>query len=297
MKGVDLLIVSSDGQLHRLPLGALPGGRPGSHWIEELTFTAVSSARSLVTRGGAQTGQGGLGALIVGGVDYGKNDPESYRYLPATDVEAKIVERIFVEDHKDKPEIQSGGDATVARLLASMPRKRFVHIATHGFFNGSLEGQESLRGVTAMLDSGLVLAGANSKKPDTLLSSERIAILDLRAVELVVLSACESALGHVKAGQGTTGLLDAFDRAGAGSTVCALWKVDDEATAALMASFYNQLWHAGLAPAQALRTAQLELIRGGKKSSQGESFTHPFYWAAFVVGGVPRSAKSLTLSR
>jgi CHAT domain-containing protein/tetratricopeptide (TPR) repeat protein len=297
LKGVKLLIVSHDGQLHRLPFGALPGGRPGSHWIEEVSFATVPSARSLVNRGGAKAGSGAEGMLIVGGVDYGKHDPVTYKYLEGTEVEAKIVARIFGEVHKNELEMVGGSDATLDRLRASMPRQRFIHIATHGFFNGSDEAQESLRGVTAMLDSGLVLSGANSQRPDTLLSSEQIAFVDLRAVELVVLSACESALGHVKAGQGTTGLLDAFDRAGAGSMVCALWKVDDEATAALMAAFYDHLWRAGLAPPDALRAAQLELIRGTKKSAQGASFANPHYWAAFEACGVPRSAKALTRSR
>jgi CHAT domain-containing protein len=169
-----------------------------------------------------------------------------------------------------------------------MPRERFVHFATHGFFNGPEEGTDSLRGVSAKLDSGLVLSAANSRRPDTTLSSERIALLDLQSVELVVLSACQSALGHVRAGQGTTGLLDAFDHAGAASIVCALRKVDDEATAALMASFYEHLWQGDMAPAQALRAAQLEFVRGQKQSSRGEPFTNPHFWAAFKVGGVPR---------
>jgi CHAT domain-containing protein/tetratricopeptide (TPR) repeat protein len=291
LKGVKLLIVSHDGQLHRLPLGALPGGNPGSFWIQELAFTGVPSARSLVARHQGRSGIRAEGALIVGGLDYGKGDPESYRPLPASGVEARTVGEIF-EAHLTHIETLSGGDGTLPRLLRSMPTRRFVHIATHGFFKGSEENQGALRGVTAMLDSGLVLSGANSQRPDTLLSSERIALLDLRAVELVVLSACQSALGYVKAGEGTTGLIDAFDRAGADSVICALWQVDDEATAALMTAFYDHLWCEQLSPPHALRAAQLELIRGDKKSSKGLSFANPHFWSAFEVGGVPRLARA-----
>jgi CHAT domain-containing protein/tetratricopeptide (TPR) repeat protein len=291
LKGVNLLIVSMDGQLHRLPLSALTGERPGSYWIEDLSFTTVSAARSLVARRSGTGSAGTAGALIVGGLEYGNPEGQPFKRLPATAAEAQTVARLFGLAHADKPEVLTKGDATLSRIVEALSRRRFVHIATHGFYTGPEEGKEGLRGVSAKLDSGLVLSAANSRRPDTVLSSERISLLDLRSAELVVLSACQSALGHVRAGQGTTGLLDAFDQAGAGSIVCALRKVDDEATAALMASFYQHLWQDKLAPAQALRAAELEFVRGQKRSSSGQLFANPYFWAAFQVGGVPRTAR------
>jgi CHAT domain-containing protein len=142
----------------------------------------------------------------------------------------------------------------------------------------------------------LVLSEANSGRPETLLSTEQIGVLDLRAVELVVLSACQSALGHVRAGQGTTGLIDAFDRAGVGASVCALWEVDDEATVALMTSFYHELWSEQRPPAQALRSAQLRFVRG-EESARGLTLSNPRYWAAFEVGGAARTPPAILQSR
>ena len=70
LDGIEALIVSADGLLSRLPLGALPGRRPGTSWIDDLAFASVPSAQSLVERR-RRARPAGLGALIVGGVDYG----------------------------------------------------------------------------------------------------------------------------------------------------------------------------------------------------------------------------------
>ena len=285
--GIDLLIVSADGMFHRLPLGVLPGDQPGAFWIEEMAFTSIPSPRSLNKQTHERDNADQATLLVLGGLNYGEEQPAAFIPLPATAKEADQVARLFGQDQKNLIDMMQGKDASLARVLESLPVHRFVHIATPGFFNGSEEDQDSLRGVSAMLDSGLVLSGANSRQPDTLLSSEQIALLDLQNVDLVVLSACQSALGHVKAGQGTTGLLDAFERAGAKCVICALWKVDDEATASLMVAFYEKLLNHNHPPIQALREAQLQLIREQVRSSSGLSFANPHFWASFEVCGVP----------
>jgi CHAT domain-containing protein len=118
--------------------------------------------------------------------------------------------------------------------------------------------------------SGLVLAGANlpGSGDDVLahddrgvLTAEAIAGLDLAGLNLVVLSACETGLGLVGGGEGVFGLARAFHLAGAHNVVASLWKVDDQATAAFMALFYNKLWRQGRPPLEALREAQLALYR------------------------------------
>ncbi len=120
--------------------------------------------------------------------------------------------------------------------------------------------------------SGLVLAGANRPKSDVassgpdrddlgILTAEAIAGLPLQNLELAVLSACETGLGLVGGGEGVFGLQRAFHLAGAHNVIASLWKVDDEATAALMAIFYDQLWRQNKPPIEALRTAQLTLYR------------------------------------
>src|SRR5262249_44480854 len=118
--------------------------------------------------------------------------------------------------------------------------------------------------------SGLVLAGANrpgaeihpdgSARDDRgILTAEAIAGLALHDLDLVVLSACETGLGLIGGGEGVFGLQRAFHLAGAHDVVASLWKVDDAATAALMAVFYDQLWRQNRPPIEALRMAQLTL--------------------------------------
>jgi CHAT domain-containing protein len=118
--------------------------------------------------------------------------------------------------------------------------------------------------------SGLVLAGANRPSSAAaqddpaaddlgIVTAEAIAGLPLPDLELAVLSACETGLGLVGGGEGVFGLQRAFHLAGTHNVVASLWKVDDQATAALMAVFYDQLWRQNQPPIAALRTAQLTL--------------------------------------
>ncbi len=137
-----------------------------------------------------------------------------------------------------------------------------------------------------MLRSGLALAGANTwlkagnppeEAEDGLLTAEDVAGLDLLATELVVLSACETGLGHVRVGEGVFGLRRAFVLAGARTLVMSLWKVPDEPTGELMEDFYGRLL-AGRGCAEALREAQLAMKA---------KYPDPFYWGAFICQGDP----------
>jgi CHAT domain-containing protein len=99
--------------------------------------------------------------------------------------------------------------------------------------------------------------------------------------DLVVLSACSSALGEELGGEGLIGLTRAFQYAGARSVVASLWNIRDQATAELMVRFY---WHlrSGLPKDEALQSAQVELIR---EPVGGKDFSAPFFWAAFQLYG------------
>src|SRR5690349_17031645 len=112
--------------------------------------------------------------------------------------------------------------------------------------------------------TGLVLAGAN--RPDAapergIASGETLAELPLENLRLAVLSACETGLGAIEAGEGVQGLTRAFHLAGCPNVVASLWTVNDAATAALMAQFYHELWVNGRPPLAALRQAQLTIFR------------------------------------
>jgi CHAT domain-containing protein len=178
----------------------------------------------------------------------------------------------------------SGAEAGIARVLEELPKARLVHLASHEFFadpkfRSTLHLDETafLRGYdrdtpgarNPLVLSGLVLAGANRPIPKDrdglplgnggILTAEAIAGLPLHGLELVVLSACETGLGEIAGHEGVFGLQRAFHMAGARDVVASLWRVDDQATAALMAILYDQLWRQGKPPIEALRTAQLTL--------------------------------------
>jgi CHAT domain-containing protein len=101
--------------------------------------------------------------------------------------------------------------------------------------------------------------------------------LDLNA-ELVVLSACDSALGKEIRGEGLVGLTHGFMYAGAERVLASLRHIDDKSTAELFAGFYTKLLREGARPAAALRAAQLTLAHSTSRSA-------PFYWAPFVLQG------------
>jgi CHAT domain-containing protein len=182
---------------------------------------------------------------------------------------------------------RSGPQAGAGQLLVDLPQARWAHLATHGFFAAPQSGarkylydeQDFLRGLMGervgiaarypLTQTGLVLAGSNLKGKEAgpeggIVTAEALAGLDLSGLELAVLSACETGLGEAASGEGVFGLQRAFHLAGTRNVVASLWKVDDEATAALMALFYHYLWQEQRPPLQALRHAQLALYRNPK---------------------------------
>jgi CHAT domain-containing protein/Tfp pilus assembly protein PilF len=112
-----------------------------------------------------------------------------------------------------------------------------------------------------MLLTSLVLAGVNEQGEEGYLSAEEIALQDLSGCELAVLSACETGVGRQAGWQGVQGLQRGFHQAGARHVLASLWSVSDPATSLLMERFYANLWQKDLPPAQALRQAQLFVLK------------------------------------
>ena len=138
-----------------------------------------------------------------------------------------------------------------------------VHLATHGKFSSTTEetfiltwdGQLDARGLERLLAARDV----NRLSP----------------IELLILSACQTASGDRRAALGLAGVAV---RSGARSTIASLWRVNDRSTAQLMVALYRSLAQPGTSKAQALRNAQLTLL----ENPQTE---HPFFWGAFVLSG------------
>jgi CHAT domain-containing protein/tetratricopeptide (TPR) repeat protein len=119
-----------------------------------------------------------------------------------------------------------------------------------------------------MLLTSLVLAGVNDKGEEGYLSAEEIALQDLSACELAVLSACETAAGRQAGWQGVQGLQRGFHQAGARHVLASLWSVSDPATSLLMEHFYTNLWQKNLPASQALRQAQLFVLKNPESVRQ-----------------------------
>ncbi len=211
--------------------------------------------------------------------------------LSGTAEEIKKIKLLFEQNkiHATQFVQQEASEEHLKALSGQSPQ--VLHIATHGFFLPQAEQKRKEPGMlnenqysfadNPLLRSGLVLAGANhawSGNPpadgseDGIVTAYEIAQLNLSNTELVVLSACETALGDIKGGEGVFGLQRAFKLAGVKKMIVSLWQVPDKETAELMTAFYNY-WLKGQPIEQAFARAQSEMRK-----------QYPaFYWAAFVL--------------
>ncbi len=191
--------------------------------------------------------------------------------------------------------LQREAEEQQLRTVGKAPK--MIHIATHGFF---LQEEERLKkrllslnrggvmstpppGDNPLLRAGLAFAGINSNAPflgeldtdnDGVLTAMEVLSLDLAGTQLVVLSACETGVGEIHAGEGVYGLRRAFQEAGVKSVVNSLWPVSDEGTRRLMTEFYTHLFK-GIPARKALKEAQLAMLQ--------TEWNHPYYWAPFVL--------------
>jgi len=179
----------------------------------------------------------------------------SFGQLPATEKEVTEIQNLF------GGETWIGDRANKQTFLKEAGNYKLLHLAMHAFTNDSLP-----------LQSGLVFSPGR----DRFLYSYEIYNLSLRA-ELTVLSACHTGFGKYQAGEGIMSLARAFRYAGSPNIVMSLWQADDESTAQLMTSFYQNL-KSGMGKDEALRQAKLSFITAGGKPM-------PYYWAGFVLMG------------
>jgi CHAT domain-containing protein len=169
-------------------------------------------------------------------------------------------------------QVYAGMDAREERWKSEAPRYRVVHVAAHGVLDNGSPMYSYLRFAPPVSPGG----------EDGLLEAWEIMNVPLNA-DLVVLSACETARGQFAAGEGVLGLMWALFVAGSPATLVSQWRVDSAASTTLMVAFHRQ-WHesaGGLSKARALRAAALSAIHT-------HEFSHPFYWAGFILVGDAR---------
>jgi CHAT domain-containing protein/Tfp pilus assembly protein PilF len=192
------------------------------------------------------------------------NDGRLITPLPGTEREVKAIYELFNQQNQPaKYYLNDQANEAMVKSLNLKPYK-YLHFATHG-----------LTDEDHPTNSCLILAQKQDSTSDNLLTSSEMYGLELDA-ELVVLSACQTGKGTLKAGEGIIGLTRGLLYAGARNLMVSQWNVNDASTAELMTKFYAKVL-AGQSNRQALREAKLELLNS--------KFACPHYWSAFVLVG------------
>ena len=279
------LVIIADGALQYVPFAALPmGDQPLLTRYELISLPSASVLDALRRQKRRTTTQLAVFADAVFTADDPRLEgqplttaskaPETRttRGLPTLErLQFSRVEAEAIAHAAGERDVLEALDFDAAKqTLLSKDLRRFgiLHFATHGVI--STERPEL---------SGLVLSlfDARGRRVDGFLRLHEIYNLDLDA-RLVVLSACETALGKEVHGEGLVGLIRGFLYAGSTGVVASLWKVDDRATAVLMSRFYRAMLADGLAPAAALRKAQLSMLTEKR-------WRDPHDWASFGLLG------------
>ncbi|GAA4399648.1 CHAT domain-containing protein [Nibrella viscosa] len=313
LSGVHKVYFSPDGVYHLVNPATLPRPQSGRYVTDMYQLIHLTTTRDLLQRATALPHTGV--ATLIGFPEYGlsatqqaqlikeplltSNLPPAqlgeyrpvqlergreFTPLPGTKAEVTQIDRLLTQHNISTKTFLA--ERALEEVVKAQVRPRLLHIATHGYFE-----PDSRAGSPVLLRSGLALAGAQrsltSSAPtdplaehpldDGLLTAYEATTLQLDGTDLVVLSACETGLGEVRNGEGVYGLQRAFRVAGAQSVLFSLWKVDDEATQTLMATFYTHWLQSG-DKTQALQQARQRL-------RQEPRFSHPFFWGAFVLIG------------
>jgi CHAT domain-containing protein/Tfp pilus assembly protein PilF len=251
------LSIIATGKLRYLPFEALYDSQANQYLLQQypisyLTRLSVHSLQPL------QAGNP-IAAPIRKILALGDPMPQGYQALPGAEQEIKLIVPIF-------PGSKSllGSEATLNSFKLQSLQFSLVHLATHGCFHKG--GCKTL----GLEENTLLFA-------DQRLNIADAALLGLQNINLITLSACETALETNSKGEEVAGLAYLFERAGAKAVIASLWSAADQTTQEIMVQFYVNLKH-GMNKSEALQKAKL---------SQIDSYPHPFFWAPFVLIGDP----------
>lgn len=319
---VSRIYFAPDGLLQMLAIEYMPHPELESYTIHRLTSTS-----NLCKVKHKNKGKKSRDYLVIGGVNYNKYSAEndttgetnhaaydylieqygsvSFTQLKGTELEADSIRQIVATEAGD-----SAIYTSEAYLKQNMGNYSVVHLATHGYSAAVNVGRtpfvmrDSLVADYSLLASGVVLAGANiagdnTNVEDGLLSSREICELNLSNVELVILSACQTAQGVVS-DEGPAGVVRGLKKAGAKTIIATLWPVNDNATMIFMNAFYNAWFLSGCSKQEAIKIAQRTVKEYSKpsqprrarailshKNETNETVVKPYaqprYWAPFIL--------------
>lgn len=280
--------LSLDGVYNQVSINTLKNAS-GNYLIESKNFVFLTNSKDIVKMK-KQKGASAMkkSAVLFGFPDYGKTGTISS--LPGTKTEVNNINAIL-KSNKYSTQVHLATDASEENVKKA--QAEILHIATHGFFLSNVQNVEAdkILGLEAsqvknnpLNRSGLLFANCESvfdgnadrgSANNGILTAYEAMNLSLENTELVVMSACETGLGDIKAGEGVYGLQRAFQVAGAKSIIMSLWQVSDDATMELMTSFYKNYSLSG--------NKQDAFIKAQKQIRT--KYAHPFYWGAFVMVG------------
>ena len=293
------LLIVGDGVLHYLPFGALPSpSARGAYLIEEheIVYLPSASVLSILRSETANRKPGPLSVAVIANpvftaddervkiakrsvapkqVSTNHNNSPRLRSglelvpLPATELEAEAISAAI--GNRGRTKIAKDFDANRATVMKLQTEQyRIIHFATHGDLD--TEHPELSAIVLSLFDSQ-----GRDLKDDGFLRLHDIYNMKLPA-DMIVLSACKTALGQMLKGEGLIGLTRGFMHAGSPRVVASLWRVEDLGTSELMKRFYQHMARENMSPPSALRQAQIEMLRSKRWNS-------PYFWAGFVLQG------------
>lgn len=245
----DTLVFILDGIMRGIPVAAL---HDGEQYLVEKYSLALTPGLQLLTSRSLSLDRF---KTIAGGIT---ESHQGFDALPnvqteITEVADLVPSEILLNQNFTRERLQ--------QQIASLPYP-VVHLATHGQFSSSAEDTFLLTWNDRINVKNLDLILQNRFEPDA-------------PIELLILSACQTAAGDNNAALGLAGVAI---RSGARSTVATLWSIRDDSTAELITQFYRALKTPRIGKSEALRQAQLSLLRSQK-------YRHPFYWSAFILIG------------
>ena len=315
-KGVKNIYFAPSGALYNINIESLLSPQGTNYLADNYHIYRLSSTRQLVSHQKTKRTSSAViyGGIDYSAESYNAKDikPQNatdnksdlraviggIQYLPGSKKEAEAIVDILRTSKKDlKLQLLTGSAATETSFKKISGQEiDIIHISTHGFYNNSSMNNHKNKSsfyITqvdmedrSLTHSGLLFAGAEDilymqdqqqKDEDGVLTALEISTMDLRNLEMTVLSACQTAQGDIMS-DGVFGLQRGFKKAGANSILMSLWPVNDEATCFLMTEFYRNWIEKGYSKHDAL-----ELAKKSVRSHTEKDWDNPKYWAAFVL--------------
>ncbi|BAY37902.1 TPR repeat protein [Nostoc sp. NIES-2111] len=262
---IKTLVFVQDSFLRNVPMAALYDKQQKKYLIEKYAVATTSSLQ--LTNQKNSNLQTSDRALVLAVSKEAQIDNQYWRALYQVPNEIKEIQKIFLNSKKLENE-----EFNQKNLETEIKKQAYpiVHISTHAQFG-------------IIPEDTFLVAGNNQKLTiNDLEKLLRQAGNISNSVELLTLTACETATGDDRA---TLGLAGVALQAGAKSALASLWTVYDESTADVIADFYKQLRNSRMSKAQALQAAQIKLINAKKIPSINDRYTHPYYWSGFILIG------------